>query len=248
MKELIWDSGYGFGPLAGKSMPEIVRYKAKLAAPMAAYGVFYLVTFALIENWNRLHYTVIHTAVDDMIPFCEVFIIPYLMWFVYAFGFAFYMFLQDEKSYHEVAAFLVIGMTVFLAVSVFFPNILLLRPETMPRNNIFTYMVERLYAVDTPTNVTPSIHVYNSLAVMIAVWRTDAKLVRSKMSKILMTVLGFLIILSTMFLKQHSVGDVLSGLALAGIGYSMVYIKGLVVTFRSFDRRVERVIEGLYLE
>ena len=148
MKELIWDSGYGFGPLAGKSMPEIVRYKAKLAAPMAAYGVFYLVTFALIENWNRLHYTVIHTAVDDMIPFCEVFIIPYLMWFVYAFGFAFYMFLQDEKSYHEVAAFLVIGMTVFLAVSVFFPNILLLRPETMPRNNIFTYMVERLYCVE----------------------------------------------------------------------------------------------------
>jgi membrane-associated phospholipid phosphatase len=57
-----------------------------------------------------------------------------------------------------------------------------------------------------------------------------------------------LIILSTMFLKQHSVGDVLSGLALAGIGYLMVYIKGLVMTFHSFDRRVERVIEGLYLE
>jgi membrane-associated phospholipid phosphatase len=56
-----------------------------------------------------------------------------------------------------------------------------------------------------------------------------------------------LIILSTMFLKQHSVGDVLSGLALAGIGYSMVYIKGLVMTFRSFDRRIEQVIEGRYL-
>ena len=211
MKELIWDSGYGFGPLAGKSMPEIVRYKAKLAAPMAAYGVFYLVTFALIENWNRLHY-----------------IIPYLMWFVYAFGFAFYMFLQDEKSYHEVAAFLVIGMTVFLAVSVFFPNILLLRPETMPRNNVFTYLVERLYAVDTPTNVTPSIHVYNSLAVMIAVWRTDAKLVRSKMSKILMTVLGFLIILSTMFLKQHSFSDVIVATGLALFSYILVYRLGFV--------------------
>ena len=202
MKELIWDSGYGFGPLAGKSMPEIVRYKAKLAAPMAAYGVFYLVTFALI--------------------------IPYLMWFVYAFGFAFYMFLQDEKSYHEVAAFLVIGMTVFLAVSVFFPNILLLRPETMPRNNVFTYLVERLYAVDTPTNVTPSIHVYNSLAVMIAVWRTDAKLVRSKMSKILMTVLGFLIILSTMFLKQHSFSDVIVATGLALFSYILVYRLGFV--------------------
>ena len=70
------------------------------------------------------------------------------------------MFLQDEKSYHEVCTFLVIGMTLFLAVSVVFPNILFLRPETPPRNNIFTYMCERLFAIDTPTNVTPSIHVY----------------------------------------------------------------------------------------
>ena len=195
---------------------------------MAAYAVFYLATFALIENWNRLHYTVIHTAVDDMIPFCEVFIIPYLMWFVYAFGFAFYMFLQDEKSYHEVAAFLVIGMTIFLALSVVFPNILLLRPETMPRNNVFTYMVERLYAVDTPTNVTPSIHVYNSLCVMIAVWKTDAKLVRSRVSKTAMTVLGFLIILSTMFLKQHSFSDVIIATGLALFSYILVYRLGFV--------------------
>ena len=244
MKELIWDSGYGFGPLAGKSMPEIVRYKAKLAAPMAAYGVFYLVTFALIENWNRLHYTVIHTAVDDMIPFCEVFIIPYLMWFAYAFGFAFYMFLQDEKSYHEVAAFLVIGMTIFLALSIVFPNILLLRPETMPRHNIFTNMVEHLYAIDTPTNVTPSIHVYNSLCVMIAVWKTDAKLVRSKMSKTAMTVLGFLIILSTMFLKQHSFSDVIIATGLAIFSYILVYRLGFVFVGKERRRMIyESVFE-----
>ena len=228
MKDQIWDSGYGYGPLAGKSLPEIIRYKVKLAVPMAAYAIFYIVTFALIENWNRLHYTVIHTAVDDMIPFCEVFIIPYLLWFAYAFGFAFYMFLQDEKSYHEVGTFLVIGMTVFLAVSVFFPNILFLRPETMPRNNILTYMCERLYAIDTPTNVTPSIHVYNSLCVMIAVWKTDARLVRSTLSKILMTALGFLIILATMFLKQHSFSDVIIATGLALFSYILIYRLGFV--------------------
>ena len=150
------------------------------------------------------------------------------MWFAYAFGFAFYMFLQDEKSYHEVAAFLVIGMTIFLALSIVFPNILLLRPETMPRHNIFTNMVEHLYAIDTPTNVTPSIHVYNSLCVMIAVWKTDAKLVRSKMSKTAMTVLGFLIILSTMFLKQHSFSDVIIATGLAIFSYILVYRLGFV--------------------
>ena len=228
MKDQIWDSGYGYGPLAGKSLPEIIRYKVKLAVPMAAYAIFYIVTFALIENWNRLHYTVIHTAVDDMIPFCEVFIIPYLLWFVYAFGFMFYLFLQDEKSYHEAAAFLVIGMTVFLAVSIFFPNILILRPETMPRDNIFTRLCESLYAIDTPTNVTPSIHVYNSLCVMIAVWRTDARLVRSVKSKIFMTFFGLLIILSTMFLKQHSFSDVIIATGLALFSYILVYRMGFV--------------------
>ena len=69
MKDQIWDSGYGYGPLAGKNMQEIIRYKTKVALPMALYGVFYLVSFALIENRNCLRYTVIHTAVDDMIPF-----------------------------------------------------------------------------------------------------------------------------------------------------------------------------------
>ena len=228
MKEQIWDSGYGYGPLAGKTTPEIVRYKVKLAVPMAAFAVFYCVTFALIENWNRLHYTVIHTAVDDRIPFCELFIIPYLLWFVYCFGFTFYLFLQDEKSYHEVGTFLTIGMTVFLAVSVFFPNILFLRPETMPRYNILTYLCERLYAIDTPTNVTPSIHVYNSLCVMIAVWKTDAALVRSRLSKILMTIMGFLIILSTMFLKQHSFSDVIIATGLALFSYILIYRLGFV--------------------
>ena len=237
MRNQIRNSRYGFGPLAGKSTQEIIRYKMKVALPMALYGVFYLVSFALIENRNCLRYTVIHTAVDDMIPFCEVFIIPYLLWFVYAFGFTFYLFMTDEKSYHEAATFLVIGMTVFLAVSVFFPNILLLRPETMPRHNFLTYLCERLYAIDTPTNVTPSIHVYNSLCVMIAVWHTDAKLVQTKARKLFMTFFGFLIILSTMFLKQHSFSDVVIATGLALVSYILVYKMGFVF-IRKRQRRV----------
>jgi membrane-associated phospholipid phosphatase len=98
-------------------------------------------------------------------------------------------------------------------------------------------MVERLYEVDTPTNVTPSIHVYNSLGVMIAVWKTDAKLVRSKVSRISMTVLGFLIILSTMFLKQHSFSDVIIATGLALFSYILVYRLGFVFVGKE-QRRV----------
>lgn len=221
-KDQLSKSGYGDGLLAGRLTP-YARRKVRTAVPMALYILFYCVTFAIIENWNRLHYTVIHTAVDDMIPFCEFFIIPYLLWFVYVSGFTFCLFLQDEKSYHETATFLAIGMTVFLAVSIFFPNILILRPQEMPRDNIFTRICLLLYSADTPTNVTPSIHVYNSIAVMIAVWKTGAAPFRSKVSKAAMTFLGFMIILSTMFLKQHSFSDVIIATGLSLFSYILVY-------------------------
>ena len=211
--------------------------KLRTLLPMFCYMIVYLISFALIEHWNRLHYSVIHTAVDDRIPFCEWFVIPYFLWFVYIVGFTLYVFVHDEKCYHETCTFLAIGMTAFLAVSIIFPNILMLRPETMPRDNIFTDLCRMLYAVDTPTNVSPSIHVYNSIAVMIAVWKTDARLVRSRFAKVLMTFLGFTIILSTMFLKQHSFSDVVIATGLALVSYILVYKMGFVF-IRKRQRRV----------
>lgn len=243
-KNRIFNSGYGYNALAGRLLPSELQYRARVATPMAIYMIFYFVTFALIEHWNRLHYIVIHTAVDDMIPFCEFFIIPYLLWFVYVCGFTLYMLVNDEDSYHEVCTFLVIGMTTFLAVSMVFPNILFLRPETVSGNNICSYLCERLYAIDTPTNVTPSIHVYNSLCVMIAVWRTNAGKMRPVAVKIFMTALGFSIILATMFLKQHSFSDVIIATGLAFFSYILIYKMGFVFVGKKRRRVIRESVFG----
>ena len=105
------------------------------------------------------------------------------------------------------------GMTIFLIVSTIYPNGHYLRPTTFARDNIFVHIVKWLYASDTATNLFPSIHVYNSIAVNIAVWRSDAFKHKHAMrcgSAILMVS----IILSTMFLKQHSVSDVCCALVM----------------------------------
>lgn len=216
-------AGKPHGSLVTRRLTPQIQRKLRLAVPMVLYMLFYCAGFLVIENWNRLHYTVIHTVVDDMIPFCEWFIIPYLLWFLYVSGFTIYMLFTDEKSYHEICTYLAIGMTVFLVVSAVFPNILFLRPQTMPRDNVLTRICGILYAADTPTNVTPSIHVYNSIAVMIAAVRTDAKLFRSWFSKAAMAALGLSIILATMFLKQHSFSDVVIATGLALCCYILVY-------------------------
>ena len=51
---------------------DAVSRKIRIAMPMCVFMAAYLGIFLLIENWNRLHYTVIHMAADDVIPFCEV--------------------------------------------------------------------------------------------------------------------------------------------------------------------------------
>ena len=55
----------------------------KEALPMVLYFVTYFIWFYVLEHVDRLHYTVIHTDIDDRIPFVEAFIIPYDMWFLY---------------------------------------------------------------------------------------------------------------------------------------------------------------------
>ena len=222
------DSGSGSKTHAVSLQRSMIREKVKAAIPMLLYVLFYCTSFMILENWNRQHYTVIHTAVDDRIPFCEWFVIPYFLWFVYIVGFTIYVFVHDEKCYHETCTFLAIGMTVFLVVSVFFPNILYLRPRVFPRDNILTDLCRALYAIDTPTNVTPSIHVYNSLAIMIGVWHTNKGVHRHLWSKALVTFQGFMIILATMFIKQHSFSDVVIAIGLSIAAYILVYKLGFV--------------------
>lgn len=206
--------------------------KYKHAIPLIVYGMIYLAWFAWLEQNITTNYKVIHMGLDDYIPFCEVFIIPYLLWFVYVAVVVVFFFFKDKTEYYRTCVFLSTGMTIFLIVSTLWPNGLHLRPATMPRDNIFTHMVQILYHTDTPTNVWPSIHVYNSLGVHFAIIRS--KHFQSKKGiRIGSFILASSIILSTMFLKQHSVFDVLTGFVMAAVMYTVVYRYDLVMTVRT---------------
>ncbi|MBQ6212327.1 MAG: phosphoesterase, partial [Ruminococcus sp.] len=121
-------------------------------------------------------------------------------------------------------AVLMSGMFVFLVLSSMFPNILFLRPEELPRDNVFCRMVERLYATDTPTNVMPSIHVYNTLAILFSVFRSQGRITGNTAVKAGCTVLSVSIILATMLLKQHSVMDVTGAFIMFAV-FQTLFIK-----------------------
>lgn len=186
------------------------------------FALIYLPWFSYLEQHVTSDYYLIHSPFDDYIPFVEYFIVPYLMWFLFVIIGAGYFFFTDKKGFYKLAAFLITGMTIFLIICTLFPNGLHLRPTTFARDNIFTHIVQYVYSVDTPTNVLPSIHVFNSMGIAIAVAHSD-KLNEKKWIQHLTYILAGLIILSTMFLKQHSVTDVFAALVMAGVIYPFVY-------------------------
>lgn len=197
--------------------------KWKRLIPVLLYGAFYLTAFAWLEGRSG-PYHIINSSIDSLIPFCEVFIIPYLLWFFYiAAAVIFFAFFNESQTeYYRMIFNLGIGMTAFLVVSYIYPNGLTLRPVEFPRDNIFTDLVRMLYKVDTPTNVLPSIHVYNSVAIFCAV-NTCRKLQRHKGVRIASFLLTSLIVLSTMFLKQHSICDVVTGITFNAATYVLLY-------------------------
>ena len=192
--------------------------------------IIYLVWFGHLERTIK-HYKIIHVALDDHIPFCEIFIIPYLLWFAYVAVTVMYFFFRDKDGYFKCCAFLFTGMTVFLLISTLWPNGHHLRPFTMPRDNIFTRMVALLYQTDTPTNLWPSIHVYNSLGCHFAIAKSR-HFEKHKGIRFASLVLCSSIIMSTMFIKQHSAFDVMTAFIMAAVMYLIVYRSDILMNLR----------------
>ncbi len=200
------------------------------ALPLIIYGIVYLLWFGHLEKTVTSHYRVIHVALDDYIPFCEIFVVPYLLWFAYVAAVVLYCFFKDKDDYFRTCIFLFTGMTIFLLVSTFWPNGHHLRPYTMPRNNIFTQLIAMLYKADTPTNLWPSIHVYNSIGCHIAVMRSQ-HLADKKGIRIGSFILCASIVMSTVFIKQHSFFDVTTAFVLAAFMYGIVYRSDVLINF-----------------
>ena len=182
-----------------------------------AYFALYFLTENLIpyENCHE-----VHCALDDKIPFCELFVVPYLLWFCLVAGSLLYFFLYDVPSFRRLSIYIMITQAGAMLVYIIWPSIQLLRPETMPRDNFFTWVLAFVYRFDTPTGVLPSLHAGYSIAILSVFWhRRETAL----WWRILLPILVLVIIAATFFAKQHSVLDALAALPLCLIGEALIY-------------------------
>ena len=189
----------------------------KLLLGWVGYFALYFLTENLIPVENCY---VMHSRLDDMIPFCEVFVIPYVGWYLLVAGSLLYFALYNVDSFKRLQIFIIITQAVAMAIYILFPNMQDLRPEVFPRDNILTGIVGFLYSVDTNTNVCPSLHVAYSIGIA-SVWTKEKSV--SKGFKVFVVIAVILICMSTTFIKQHSVIDGFAALPVCLLAEWIVY-------------------------
>lgn len=178
--------------------------------------------FLFVERFYKVdYYYPMHCALDDMIPFQELFLIPYMFWFVYLVGMHLYTLLYDVDTFKKMMKYIAITYSAAMLIYFIFPTCQELRPPVFERDNILTRFIAGFYQFDTNTNVCPSIHVIGSLAVLSAALHSDT--IRSQGLKVAFTVAAILICLSTVFMKQHSVLDLFAALPICLIADLVCY-------------------------
>lgn len=200
----------------------LIKYKHGL---ILSYFFVYMIWFLYLERTVTTQFTPIHSKLDDLIPFNEVFIIPYFLWFLYIAITIIYFLLTSKQDFFKCCAYLFTGMTVCLFIYTVWPNGHYLRVDldALGRHNIFITLLSGLYKFDTATNVFPSIHVFNSVGAFIAISKSE-RLNKFHGIRLFALILTILICLSTVFLKQHSVMDVFGALILNLFMYLIVYV------------------------
>ncbi len=183
--------------------------------------IVYFILFFLTENLIPAERCwVAYIPLDDLIPFCEWFLIAYVSWYgliVFSLG---YFLLYDIDSFKRLSKFIMFTQAFAMVMYILFPSRQDLRPTEFANDNFLTQAMGLLYKYDTNTGVCPSLHVGYSLGIASVWLKRKASGWIWKSSVVIWVIL---ICLSTMFIKQHSALDALVAIPMCMLAEGFVY-------------------------
>ena len=196
-------------------MKELIKKRHLI--PIAVWFVIYMGLFGFLEIVPPKDVHLIHCALDDRIPNMAIFIYPYVSWFPYIVVCAALAIKNlDDRQFKKAVLVLTTGMNIFLFISYVWPTGLDLRDSIVyDLHTLSGNLLKFVQTVDTPKSVFPSMHVYVTLVLQYTL-EMQKKLVPAW--KIWVgRVLAVLIVLSTMFTKQHSAVDVTAAIVMFAV-------------------------------
>ena len=195
--------------------------------------------------WNKygVNWHLMHIPIDDKIPFVEFFVVPYVLWYGYiAFCFL-WTFFTSKRDFLAMCSLVFLAYFLSLVVITAYPTYHDLRPDpALVRDNVFTKLVFALYSTEEPRCIFPSMHCMG--VIVMSVGLLCAESLKGKLwPKIFCPIYTVLVILSTVFIKQHSFADVLLAIPMSAVICVLTYF--VIVPKRRFLKKAEPLAEGV---
>lgn len=194
--------------------PASARRFAPLLA-MLVFPVLGMIYAAVNRGGGHVWHLV--TPLDQAVPFVKWFAIPYSVWIVYIYVCVLYFFVKDVRTfYRAIATYTICALVCYFVYSVFQTTVP--RPELVGHDPL-TRLVAYIYHRDQPFNCFPSIHCFSSYMVFRILASSTFK---TRRSLSLVGIGSGLIILSTQFIKQHVLLDVVAAITLVELALPAV--------------------------
>ena len=186
---------------------------------------FYLKTSILIFVSNAIiyfgiklfinNYNLVNIPLDDKIPFIKEFIYIYMIWYPFLIFNYYIIYKTNKEKYIKLVLATITSLIMLYIFFILYPS-KVIRPDINSYNDLTTFILYIVYKVDSPTNCFPSGHCLLCFTLIYSL--LDNQTISNKL-KIPALIINILIIMSTLFVKQHVILDVISAFVLATINY-----------------------------
>ncbi len=186
-------------------------------------------------NRYQVNSHLIHIPLDDVIPYVKEFVIFYVMWYGYIAFAHIWTFFKSKRDFLVMCSLIFLANFLSMLVCTVYPSMHDLRPDDATMGNSFlSDMVRWLYGTENPYCILPSMHCM--LAIVITVGLIFSESLKGNLVvKILCPIYTVLVMLSTVFIKQHSIVDVFAASGMSVIVILLTYF--VIAPKRRFEKK-----------
>lgn len=182
-----------------------------------------------IINLSLTKYHFLDTNLN--VPFIKYFIYIYHSWYPFVFFLSYLIFKDNKDVYKKLIYTLAFGFILSNLTFIIYPSTII-RP-TFEVKSITDWIVNLTYKLDNPTNCLPSEHCLVCFILIYYLNKTNIK----PLTKILSTSYLILIILSTLFTKQHLPIDVI---------FAFIYSTLIILLVKQFYPKLKETLKFLF--
>lgn len=174
------------------------------------------ISYVLLDSSSRGVFS-LETPLDRVMPFIEIFVVPYILWYLYIFLGLVYFCMNDSETYYKTILSIIFGLIICYVIFFLFQTTVI-RPKIYG-DDVVSMLIKAVYGNDKPYNCFPSIHVLTCFIMVKAILTYRKK---NKINIVFFIIISSTIILSTLFIKQHVLADVAGGIIIGDLVFEAV--------------------------